>query len=331
MTFPAAVSLHDVEIQRATPTIFEAMAKVAEEIGAVAKNLKNVESGYAARGIDDVLNAVHGPLTKNGVTVAPKVLRADYEVVEVGRNRTQMRQATLRVRFRFYGPRGDHIDVVTCGEALDSGDKATNKAMGGAFKYALLHTFTIPLIGDDADSSSPERSERRDEIPLASKADVDEFSRIVQDAPAAVRDPFVWWKNDQNFPWPWPQAALDMMREKFDEFTKASGAGEPAPARGDESAEPASAHSETLASSPAPESDVPEVAVTREGPIGGEQAALLDNEGSASGTNYEDWPRLDLVAECAERQIDVRANASVKTMADLLHAWDRTYLASTDA
>jgi hypothetical protein len=40
---------------------------------------------------------------------------------------------------------------------MDSADKATNKAMSAAYKYACLQTFCIPTEGDnDADSHHPE-------------------------------------------------------------------------------------------------------------------------------------------------------------------------------
>ena len=40
---------------------------------------------------------------------------------------------------------------------MDSGDKATNKAMSAAYKYAALQTFCIPTEGDnDADATTHE-------------------------------------------------------------------------------------------------------------------------------------------------------------------------------
>jgi len=43
------------------------------------------------------------------------------------------------------------------GEAMDSADKATNKAMSAAYKYACLQTFCIPTEGDnDADGTTHE-------------------------------------------------------------------------------------------------------------------------------------------------------------------------------
>ncbi len=52
---------------------------------------------------------------------------------------------------------GTKHTVSAVGEAMDSGDKATNKAMSAAYKYAALMTFCIPTEGDnDADASTHE-------------------------------------------------------------------------------------------------------------------------------------------------------------------------------
>lgn len=189
--------------ERVTPEdvpVHVALNRVAQDIGAIAKNLKNVDAGYAARSIDDVLDKVHDPLTRHGIVLLPEVIEANYEIIEVGRNRTPMREATLKIRWRFIGPQGDSLDVVTCGEALDSGDKATNKAQSASLKYALLHTFTIPLKSGDteADETSPERSARADGPSqqqggvYASKEDVDTIVAKAKELKDAGGDPGKW-------------------------------------------------------------------------------------------------------------------------------------------
>ena len=50
---------------------------------------------------------------------------------------------------------GSSHTVCTYGEAMDSGDKATNKAMSAAYKYAAFQAFAIPTEGDnDADHTT---------------------------------------------------------------------------------------------------------------------------------------------------------------------------------
>jgi hypothetical protein len=51
---------------------------------------------------------------------------------------------------------GSMHTVVTFGEAMDSSDKATNKAMSAAYKYAAILAFCIPLVGEDADATTHE-------------------------------------------------------------------------------------------------------------------------------------------------------------------------------
>jgi hypothetical protein len=61
--------------------------------------------------------------------------------------------------------------AATFGEAMDSGDKATNKAMSAAYKYAAFMTFAIPTEGDnDADATTHEVSAQS--VPRANNAPV---------------------------------------------------------------------------------------------------------------------------------------------------------------
>lgn len=140
-----------------TPTIHAAMAAVMHDIGAVKKGDYNQHQKFNFRGIDALQNACYGPMCRHGVFVLPDVLEAGYADVQTSTGKPSTR-AMLRVRFTFYGPAGDSVSAVTAGESMDSADKATNKAMAAAFKYALLQSFCIPTEGQpDADSEAPER------------------------------------------------------------------------------------------------------------------------------------------------------------------------------
>ena len=63
---------------------------------------------------------------------------------------------TIRAAFAFVAAEdGSSHTVEIYGEALDSSDKATAKAMSAAYKYACFQTFCIPTEGDnDADAKS---------------------------------------------------------------------------------------------------------------------------------------------------------------------------------
>ena len=49
-----------------------------------------------------------------------------------------------KCQFKFYTVDGSFIESIIEGEAMDSGDKSTNKAMSTALKYALMQMFLIP-------------------------------------------------------------------------------------------------------------------------------------------------------------------------------------------
>jgi hypothetical protein len=58
--------------------------------------------------------------------------------VEIGKNRTVMGHVKVKVTYTFIGASGDAIKATVVGEAMDSGDKATAKAMSVAFRTAFF-------------------------------------------------------------------------------------------------------------------------------------------------------------------------------------------------
>ena len=140
--------------------IAQALNEVMKEVGAVKKNDRNASQGFNFRGIDAVVNAVSPALQKHGVIVVPSVEDYEYASVEIGKNRTVMGHVKVKVTYTFIGAGGDAIKSTVVGEAMDSGDKATAKAMSVAFRTALLQTLSLPTDEPDPDSQSYERSEK---------------------------------------------------------------------------------------------------------------------------------------------------------------------------
>jgi hypothetical protein len=143
-----------------TLSIAQALNEVMKEVGAVKKNDRNASQGFNFRGIDAVVNAVSPALQKHGVIVVPSVEDYEYHSVEIGKNRTVMGHVKVKVTYTFIGAGGDAIKATVVGEAMDSGDKATAKAMSVAFRTALLQTLSLPTDEPDPDSQSYERSEK---------------------------------------------------------------------------------------------------------------------------------------------------------------------------
>jgi len=139
--------------------VYEKIAAVTAELSkiGISKDSKNQSQGYAFRGIDAVYCALSPLLSKHGLCILPRV--TDRQVIErQNRQGTALFYVTLTVEFDFVAAEdGSKHTVVTVGEAMDSGDKASNKAMSAAYKYAAFQAFCIPTEGDnDADSQTHE-------------------------------------------------------------------------------------------------------------------------------------------------------------------------------
>ncbi len=142
------------------PLIYSKMSSVMLEIGAIGKNQKNVAQGFKFRGIDDFINSLYPALTKHGVFMAPRCTAAEHEVREVTRSNGKQaidKLVTIMMEYDFYAEDGSKVTIGPIpAEGLDSGDKATNKALSAALKYALIQTFSIPTEDmSDGDSESP--------------------------------------------------------------------------------------------------------------------------------------------------------------------------------
>jgi hypothetical protein len=114
-----------------------------KDITAIGKDSRNQAQGFSFRGIDAVYNELHSLLAKHGVVCLPE---AGTPVTEerTNKNGTILRFVQLPMRYNFIAEDGSTITCSVIGEGMDSGDKATNKAMAIAHKYALLQTFLIP-------------------------------------------------------------------------------------------------------------------------------------------------------------------------------------------
>ena len=148
----------------ATKAAPEIAASVYEKIAAVqsalaktgiSKSRKNQQQNYQFRGIDDVYDALAPLLAEHGLCIIPRMV--NREVIErQTRNGGALFYVTVEAEFDFVSANdGSAHTARTFGEAMDSGDKATNKAMSAAYKYAALMTFAIPTEGDnDADATT---------------------------------------------------------------------------------------------------------------------------------------------------------------------------------
>lgn len=123
--------------------IYTAITNIMSDMGAISKDKKNVQQGFMYRGIDDVMNALQPLLSKHKVFISPEVLE------HIREDRTSSKGNALiysicKIKYTFYADDGSNVSAIVVGEGMDSGDKATNKAMAIALKYACFQVFCIP-------------------------------------------------------------------------------------------------------------------------------------------------------------------------------------------
>ncbi|WNY87459.1 ERF family protein [Leclercia adecarboxylata] len=127
-------------------SVYKAISAVARDMAEVgiSKDRENRQQGFAFRGIDQVYNALAPMLAKHGLVILPRI--TERTVTErVTQKGGVLFYVVVKAEFDFVATEdGSKHTVVTYGEAMDSGDKATNKAMSIAYKYAAFQTFCIP-------------------------------------------------------------------------------------------------------------------------------------------------------------------------------------------
>lgn len=141
-------------------SIYKKMSDVMKEIGSVAKNQNNQSQGFKFRGIDQFVNALYPALTNNGVFMAPRCVSERTEIREVVRSNGKSgvdKHVSIQMEYDFFAEDGSKVTVGPIpAEGLDTGDKATNKALSAALKYALIQTFSIPTVDmAEGDSETP--------------------------------------------------------------------------------------------------------------------------------------------------------------------------------
>jgi len=136
------------------PLIYSKIAAVMRDAQPIAKGRENRQQGFKFRGIDDVYAALHDILTAHEVFTVPEVLEHSSEE-RTTKSGSTLIYRVLKIRYRFYTSDGSFVDSTVIGEGMDSGDKASNKAMSVAHKYALIQVFAIPTEdAKDSDADS---------------------------------------------------------------------------------------------------------------------------------------------------------------------------------
>lgn len=143
--------------------IYKCIPAIMADIKHISKDKRNTQQGFMFRGIDQVMNTMKPLLAKHGVFVVPEVIDRQREE-RASKNGSLLIYSILTVRHHFVATDGSEVCSVTVGEGMDSADKASNKAMAIAFKYACFQVFCIPteeMANDDPDAYSPEPTPKK--------------------------------------------------------------------------------------------------------------------------------------------------------------------------
>lgn len=145
------------------PQVIRSIAALAADLAKVgiAKSRENREQHFKFRGIDQVMNTLAPLLVANNLIVSP-AFRDRVVTERPTKAGGVMFNVVLWADLTFISAiDGSRHTITTPGEGQDSADKATNKAMSIAYKYAMFLLNCIPLEPtDDPDSETPEDTHR---------------------------------------------------------------------------------------------------------------------------------------------------------------------------
>jgi hypothetical protein len=135
------------------PQVYSSINAVAAKLGAegISKDRKNQQQGFNYRGIEDVYAALSVALAEYQLVIIPRVISRTC-VEREAKNGGALFNVTVHTEFDVVSATdGSRHMASTFGEAMDSADKATNKAMSVAYKMMAFQLFCIPVEGQDMD------------------------------------------------------------------------------------------------------------------------------------------------------------------------------------
>lgn len=124
-------------------TVVEVMLAAMRSVQSIGKSDFNDFHKFNFRGIDTVLDHVGPAFREHGVLTFPELQSLAAETVKSSKDKP-MRLTTVTVKYTFVGPAGDRESAIVPGEAWDSEDKGSSKAMSVAYRTALIQVLSIP-------------------------------------------------------------------------------------------------------------------------------------------------------------------------------------------
>lgn len=126
--------------------IYKKILDIQEALPAILKGREftmNNRVMYSFRGIDDLYNTINPLFKKHRVFMTPEIQESESTEKTSAQGKVLFYEKMV-IRYKLFAEDGSFVEASTKGVGMDSGDKAANKAMSVAQKYALIQIFSIP-------------------------------------------------------------------------------------------------------------------------------------------------------------------------------------------
>ena len=172
-------------------TLNEALNAVMAEVREVRKTERNQAQKFTFRGIDNVVNAVAGPLRKHKVRL--KVDNLEHTITgKQNAKGNPVTFVTVKNKYTWVGPDGQTEENTVVAEAMDFSDKATAKANSVALRTFLLQALMLPT--DDVDPDHEYIEETRP-APQAGPNWAEQYQEAQARGPETLRNFLQWAKS----------------------------------------------------------------------------------------------------------------------------------------
>lgn len=149
----------EVGKEKSNPNLYQKLAEILGDIGAIQKTGRNKEQGYEYIEQGQILAEVRKRLSEKHVIILPRIVERKVERFEAhtrSGNRTAV-HALVNMEYDIINADNpeEHITIAwDGGESIDYGDKATQKALTSNQKYFLAKLFMVS-DKEDADKDTP--------------------------------------------------------------------------------------------------------------------------------------------------------------------------------
>src|SRR6266487_6582545 len=164
-----------------TNNLYQKLLAITEEIGKIAKTGRNTIQGYSFIEQAQVVAEVRVQLAKHGVMIIPETTDRRMTTFTNAKG-TTMIHANVASRYTLVNvdnPEDRMLCEWDAGEALDTSDKATNKATTASQKYFLMKLFNIS-DKDDPDADSPVAPEKPAVVDTMSQEQIVELMELAK-------------------------------------------------------------------------------------------------------------------------------------------------------